>query len=61
MTIKQLIEQLKEYPENTIVMAYDADSEQMEDITGFLFCPRQNHETEGIVDILEICTDTQEG
>jgi len=54
MTIKELIERLKEYPEDTIVLAFDGETGEMEDITGFLFQPGDNKQ---IISSLEICTD----
>lgn len=38
MTVRDLIERLKDMNPDAIVRAYDADSEQFEPITGLLFC-----------------------
>lgn len=60
MTIKELIERLREYPEDTIVRIYDGDSEEMEDITGFLYEPiGKIYTSEGIIrgPVLEFCSD----
>lgn len=57
MTIEQLIDALFHFPMSSIVMAYDADSETEEEVTGLLFESRENHETSRLVSIIHICTD----
>ena len=47
MTVAEMVERLKALPQDLIVMAYDADSEALEDVTGFLVC----------ASVLEIQTD----
>jgi len=53
MTIKELVERLKEYPEDTEVLTWDPDYGGSLTITGFLY-----HE---IRKTLEFCTDDVEG
>ncbi len=48
MTCKELIERLKEYPENTVVLIWDPNVERCETITGFLYDPAGS---------LELCSD----
>lgn len=49
MTVKELIEQLSAFPPDAIVFTFDAESETLETITGFLENPRDN--------TIELCTD----
>lgn len=52
-TVKQIIEQLKDYPEDTEVIAFDPEFMTAAPVTGYLYDPEKK--------TLEICTDDQEG
>ena len=51
MILKDFIEQVKHYPEDTIILAYDPEDEAVIPVTGLLFTPDDKAST------LEICTD----
>src|SRR3990167_3178605 len=53
MTIEQFIEQTKDMPRNTIIMAYDSKVENVTEITKLLFTPFKYN----IPAKLEICTN----
>lgn len=42
MTVADLIEQLKTYPGDTVLYAYDGDYERFMPVTGFVYTPRIN-------------------
>jgi len=52
ITIAQLIKNLEKYPDDTKVLVYDPEEQDMVGITGFLYDPDAN--------TLEICTDDNE-
>lgn len=37
MTVAELIERFRNHPQNAIVLAWDADSEKYEEVTGFVY------------------------
>lgn len=39
MTIKEFFEKVQNLPDDTIIIAFDADSGQREELTGFVFDP----------------------
>ena len=49
MTVKELIERLQTLPPDDIVKIYDADTEQLEAVSGYLY--------EGNDHIVELCSD----
>lgn len=57
MNAKKLREALSKFPDEAVVLAYDAESELEEEVTGLLFEMREDHGTGKKIPLLTICTD----